>query len=73
MRRWPAAGDTIINDSWTAGDDKEGSGQEQTKNQPLRVEDGRAAACGKSSEQLKGEGRCRQGEDEQRGGGLQQQ
>ena len=30
MRRWPAAGDTIINDSWTAGDDKEGSGQEQT-------------------------------------------
>jgi len=30
MRRPPAAGDTIINDRWTAGDDKEGSRQEQT-------------------------------------------
>jgi len=30
MRRRPAAGDTIIDDRWTAGDDKEGSGQEQT-------------------------------------------
>jgi len=30
MRRRPAAGDTIIDDCWTAGDDKEGSGQEQT-------------------------------------------
>ena len=32
MRRRPAAGDTIIDDRWTAGVgiDKEGSGQEQT-------------------------------------------
>ena len=27
---WPAAGDTIIDDRWMAGDNKEGSGQEQT-------------------------------------------
>ena len=27
---WPAAGNTIIDDCWTVGDDKEGSGQEQT-------------------------------------------
>jgi hypothetical protein len=26
----PAAGDTIIDNSWTAGNNKEGSGQEQT-------------------------------------------
>jgi len=30
MRRRLAAGDTIIDDRWTVGDDKEGSGQEQT-------------------------------------------
>jgi len=30
MRWRPAAGDTIINDCWAAGNDKEGSGQEQT-------------------------------------------
>jgi hypothetical protein len=30
-------------------------------NQPLRVEGGRAAACGKSSGRRKGEGRCRRG------------
>jgi hypothetical protein len=31
MRRRPAAGDTIIDDRWTVGNDKEGSvGQEQT-------------------------------------------
>ncbi len=29
-RRRLAAGDTIINDRWTAGDNREGSGQEQT-------------------------------------------
>ena len=39
-------------------------------NQPLCVESGQAAACGKSSEQRKGKGRCRRGEDKQRGGGL---
>jgi len=27
---WPAAGDTIIDDRWMAGNNKEGSGQEQT-------------------------------------------
>jgi len=61
-----AVGDIIIDDRWTADDDKEDSRQ-------LRVEGGQAAACGKSSERRKGEGRCRQGEDKQRGGGLQQQ
>ena len=40
-------------------------------NQPLCVQSGQVAACGKSSEQQKGEGRCRRGEDKQRGGGLQ--
>jgi len=30
MHRRPAAGDTIIDDRWTAGNDNEGSGQEQT-------------------------------------------
>ena len=30
MRRRPAVGDTIIDDRWTVGNDKEGSGQEQT-------------------------------------------
>ena len=30
MRQRPAAGNTIINDHWTVGDDKEGSVQEQT-------------------------------------------
>ncbi len=42
-------------------------------NQPLGVESGQAAACGKSSERRKGEGRCRRGEDKQRGAGLRQQ
>jgi hypothetical protein len=30
MRRGPAAGDTIINDRWTAGDNKESRGEVQT-------------------------------------------
>jgi hypothetical protein len=30
MCRRPASGDTIIDDRWTAGDDKESSGQAQT-------------------------------------------
>jgi hypothetical protein len=30
MHLWPVAGNTIIDDRWMAGDDKEGSGQEQT-------------------------------------------
>jgi hypothetical protein len=30
MPRRPAYGDTIINDRWMAGDDKESSGQAQT-------------------------------------------
>ena len=29
MRQRPAAGDTIIDNRWTAGDDKEGSGQQE--------------------------------------------
>jgi hypothetical protein len=30
MCRQPAADNTIIDDCWTVGDDREGSGQEQT-------------------------------------------
>ena len=42
-------------------------------NQPLCIESGQAASCGKSSKRQKGEGRCQRGDDKQRGGGLRQQ
>ena len=40
LRQRPTAGDTIIDDCWTADNNKEGSRQEQKNNQPLRVEGG---------------------------------
>jgi len=74
--RQPAAGDTIVDDRWKLGNGKEGSGQEQTTTNHCALKAAgkqRPAERGKSSKRRREEGLCRRGEDERRGGGLQQQ
>jgi hypothetical protein len=72
MRRQPAAGDTIIDDRWTAGDDKEGSGQEQTTTNHCTLKAGERRPAERAAGDEKGKDNANE-EDEQRGGGLPQQ
>jgi hypothetical protein len=66
MRRWLVAGDAIINDRWTVGGDKEGSGQAQTTTNHCAADERRPAERAASNE--KGVDDANE-EDKQRGGG----
>ena len=70
MRRWPAAGDTIIDDRWTAGD-KEGSEQEQTTTNHCALKAGELRPAERAAGNEKGKDNADK-EDEQRGGGSSQ-
>jgi hypothetical protein len=69
MRRRPAAGDTIINNCWTAGNDKEGSGQEQTTTNHCALKAGERRPTERAAGNKKGKDDADK-EDEQRGGVL---
>jgi hypothetical protein len=69
MRRRPAAGDTIIDDRWTAGDDKEGSGQEQTTTNHCALKAGERRPAERAAGDEKGKDDADE-EDERRGGVL---
>ncbi len=69
MRRRPAAGDTIINDRWTEGDNKEGSGQEQTTTNHCALKAGERRPVERAAGDEKGKDDADE-EDEQRGGVL---
>ena len=72
MRRWLAVGDTIIDDHWTVGDNKEGSGQEQTTTNHCVLKAGKRRPAERAVGNEKGKDNANE-EDEQRGGGLPQQ
>ncbi len=69
MRRWPAAGNTIIYDRWTAGDDKEGSGQEQTTTNHCALKVGERRPAERAAGDEKGKDDANE-EDKLRGGVL---
>jgi len=69
MRRRPAAGDTIIDDRWTAGGNKEGSGREQITTNHCALKAGkrrpakRAASCEKGKDVVDEERMSKEEED----------
>ncbi len=69
MRRRPAAGNTIIGNRWTAGNDKEGSGQEQTTTNHSALKAGERRPAERAAGDEKGKDDADK-EDEQRGGVL---
>ena len=71
MRRRPAAGDTIIDNCWMAGDVKEGSGQEQTTTNHCVLKAGKRQPAESAAGDEKGKDNANE-EDKQRGGGLPQ-
>jgi len=54
MRRRPAAGDTVIDDRWTAGDNKEGSRQEQTTTNHCTLKAGKRRPAERAASNEKG-------------------
>ncbi len=69
MLRRPTAGDTIIEDRWTAGHDKEGSGQEQTTTNHCALKAGKRRPAERAAGDENGKDNANE-EDEQRGGVL---
>jgi len=67
--RRPAAGNTIIDDRWAAGNNKEGSRQEQTATNHCALKVGERWPAERAAGDEKGKVDADE-EDEQRGGGL---
>ncbi len=65
----PAAGNTIIDDRWMEGDNKEGSGQEQTTTNHCALKAGKQRPAERAAGNEKGKDDANE-EDKQKGGVL---